>query len=84
MTEYRVVRYNGNTGHFKESVFTYELKDAIDVLEMYCDDIINDFLHEGIRMKASMLGFTKAIRIFDVNDEKNYYVVFLKKVETAD
>lgn len=78
---YRVVKYNGNTGHFKESLYVYDLKGAIGCLKWKCEDIIDDFLHDGICMKASMLGFDKAIRIFDINDEMNYYVVFLKKVE---
>lgn len=78
---YKVVTYNGNTGHFSESVFDHDLEGAIELLKIKCNDIIDDFANDYVRMKASMFGFNKAIRIFDVDDEKNYYVVFLKEVK---
>ena len=80
MTKYIVVTYNRNTGRFKESKVVYDLDGAIDCLKYKCEDIIDDFLNDGIRMGVSMICFNEAIRIFDVNHENNYYVVFLRAV----
>lgn len=77
---YKVVIYNGNDRSFEETEFN-TLEEAVDFLKWSCNDIIDDFVYDGIHVTVITYKSIKAdmIRIADVKDLfGNYYVCFIK------